>query len=76
MEVAGIPIFTFVAFILTIVSFVVDVIGFAAPYWYYFKVNGVSSYGGLWKYCVSSSLTTSCADYVDLENLSCKYSYK
>jgi hypothetical protein len=51
MEVAGIPILTFVAFILTIVAFVVDLIGFAAPYWFYFELAGNTHYGGIWKIC-------------------------
>lgn len=72
MEVAGIPILTFVAFILTIVAFVVDLIGFAAPYWFYFEVGGSTAYGGIWKQCVTTAGTTNCGDYVDSPNLSSK----
>ena len=69
MEVAGIPILTFVAFILTIVAFVVDLIGFAAPYWFYFELAGNTRYGGIWKICTTSASTTTCADYVDYPSL-------
>lgn len=72
MEVAGIPILTFVAFILTIVAFVVDLIGFAAPYWFYFELAGNTHYGGIWKICTTSASTTTCADYVDYPSLDSK----
>ncbi|XP_052091358.1 uncharacterized protein LOC127728150 [Mytilus californianus] len=65
-EIAGIPIFAFVSFILTIVAFVVDLIGFAAPYWYYVKISGTSYYGGIWLNCQSSS-ETNCNTYVNTE---------
>jgi hypothetical protein len=64
MEVAGIPILTFVSFILTIVAFVVDLIGFAAPYWFYFELRGDTVYGGIWKLCRTSASTTTCTDLV------------
>jgi hypothetical protein len=72
MEVAGIPILTFVSFILTIVAFVVDLIGFAAPYWFYFELRGNTLYGGIWKFCSTSASTTTCADFVDSPSLESK----
>ena len=73
MEVAGIPILTFVGFILTIVAFVVDLIGFAAPYWFYFELAGNTIYGGIWKACRTTLAgTTTCNDYVDSPSLSSK----
>jgi hypothetical protein len=72
MEVAGIPILTFVSFILTIVAFVVDLIGFAAPYWYYFELAGRTFYGGIWKRCGIEASTTTCKDVVDFPSLESK----
>jgi hypothetical protein len=72
MEVAGIPILTFVSFILTIVAFVVDLIGFAAPYWFYYELGGITTYGGIWKACTISPSTTICNDYVDFPSLGSK----
>ncbi|XP_063423217.1 uncharacterized protein LOC134707424 [Mytilus trossulus] len=70
MEIAGIPMLTFVGFILTIVALVIDLIGFAAPYWWYVSVGNAKTYAGLWKYCGGySGASTSCVDYVDLENI-------
>ena len=68
MEVAGIPILTFAAFILTIVALVVDLIGFAAPYWFYAKIGSDKSYGGLWKVCGTSGSTTICVNYSNPES--------
>jgi hypothetical protein len=72
MEVAGIPILTFVSFILTIVAFVVDLIGFAAPYWYYLERAGATSYGGIWKICTIVASTTNCNNVVDFPSLDSK----
>lgn len=72
MEVAGIPILTFVAFISTIVAFVVDLIGFAAPYWFYFELAGKTYNGGIWKACATIASTTTCIDYVDSPSLESK----
>ena len=72
MEVAGIPILRFVAFILTIVALVVDLIGFAAPYWFYLEVGGSTAYGWIWRECATTASTTNCVNYVDFPNLSSK----
>ena len=72
MEVAGIPILTFVAFILTIVALVVDLIGFAAPYWFYLEVGTGTTYGGIWKLCSSTPSRTECGGYGDILNLGSK----
>lgn len=69
MEIAGIPMLTFVGFILTIVALVVDLIGFAAPYWWYIETGNTKTYGGIWKLCGDTGVSTSCADYVDIKNL-------
>ncbi|VDI31990.1 Hypothetical predicted protein [Mytilus galloprovincialis] len=69
MEIAGIPMLTFVGFILTIVALVIDLIGFAAPYWWYVSSGNIKSYAGLWKLCGGIGGITSCGDYVDVKNL-------
>ncbi|VDI06851.1 Hypothetical predicted protein [Mytilus galloprovincialis] len=51
MEVAGIPLFSFISLILTIVAFIIDIVGFATPYWYYREVAGIAIKAGLWKTC-------------------------
>ncbi|XP_076092582.1 uncharacterized protein LOC143063991 [Mytilus galloprovincialis] len=68
MEIAGIPMLTFVGFILTIVALVIDLIGFAAPYWTYREIGNGKVYAGIWKSCVSGG-STICTDYVDVKNL-------
>jgi hypothetical protein len=42
-------------FFVTIVSFVLQLIGFATPFWSYADVNGVSYSSGLWELCVSGT---------------------
>lgn len=69
MEIAGIPMLTFVGFILTIVALVIDLIGFAAPYWWYLEIGNGKLYAGIWKSCGDNGVSTSCTDYVDVKNL-------
>ncbi|XP_063420879.1 uncharacterized protein LOC134706100 [Mytilus trossulus] len=57
---------TFVGCILTIVATVFDLIGFAVPYWYKYRVSGLIEYhGGLWSSCIKSSITTACSSLLD-----------
>lgn len=65
MEVAGIPLFSFISLILTIVAFIIDIVGFATPYWYYRKVAGIATKAGLWKICIP--------ECINIENQKCKY---
>lgn len=68
MEVAGVPLFSFISLILTVVALIIDIVGFASPYWYYQKfaaLNDVVYKAGLWKTCTP--------DCVNAENLKCKY---
>lgn len=65
MEVAGIPLFSFISLILTIVAFIIDIVGFATPYWYYREVAGIAIKAGLWKTCSP--------ECVNIENQKCKY---
>ncbi|CAC5397712.1 unnamed protein product [Mytilus coruscus] len=61
MEVAGVPLFSFISLILTVVAFIIDIVGFATPYWYYRKIaalNDVTYKAGLWKIC-----TPDCINY-------------
>ncbi|XP_052091371.1 uncharacterized protein LOC127728161 [Mytilus californianus] len=69
MEIAGIHMLTFVGFILTIVALVIDLIGFAAPYWWYIESLNTKRYAGLWKLCFDSGSSTTCGDFVDSDNL-------
>jgi hypothetical protein len=58
-------------YIITIVAFVIHLIGFATPYWYVKEKTSVVStrssttkeYLGLWKYCLSSSSISTCGRY-------------
>ena len=51
-------------YIITIVAFVIHLIGFATPYWYLFSnTTSYAVYFGLWKYCVSISSITTCGRY-------------
>jgi len=47
-------------FILTIVSFLFQLIGFATPFWIYASVADKKSYQGLWQGCASEAGTTIC----------------
>lgn len=50
-------------YIITIVAFVIHLIGFATPYWYFFEIKATiltvsvttKKYFGLWTYCGSVS---------------------
>jgi hypothetical protein len=58
-------------YIITIVAFVIHLIGFATPYWYVNERTLVvltisyttKTYFGLWKYCRSISSITTCGRY-------------
>ena len=57
-------------YIITIVAFVIHLIGFATPYWYmedktvsYTTPYTVTYYFGLWKYCYIRSSITTCGRY-------------
>ena len=47
-------------FILTVVSFLIQLIGFATPYWDYLSIGDSTSYGGLWVQCSSYKDKSKC----------------
>ena len=53
------------ALFLTIVAFILGLIGFGTPYWYYKSETGCTRYGGLWHTCTTIGLSTTCFDMVD-----------
>lgn len=70
MAVCGITNKHLAALIFTILAFIVDLIGFAAPYWYYEKVGTNSkAYSGIWRFCSETASTTVCFNYLDSSNL-------
>lgn len=48
-------------FILTVVSFLFQFIGFATPYWIYVSIGDSKLYQGLWLGCHSVAGITKCA---------------
>ncbi|CAG2196187.1 unnamed protein product [Mytilus edulis] len=58
MEVAGVPLFSFISLILTVVALIIDIVGFASPYWFYKTYNGIASKAGLWKTCAPDCVNT------------------
>ncbi|KAK3582727.1 hypothetical protein CHS0354_039768 [Potamilus streckersoni] len=58
-----------IVFILLILCFIIDLIGFAIPFWYSkeYTILGanVKSYGGLWDLCGESGIAKSCANIKD-----------
>jgi hypothetical protein len=54
-------------YIITIVAFVIHLIGFATPYWYVKEITLVSITfkinHGLWQYCFGTSSTSTCGRY-------------
>jgi len=44
------------------VAVLLDIIGLATPYWNYQSLFGSSVSTGLWKYCVTASTVSACAD--------------
>jgi hypothetical protein len=47
-------------FILTVVSFLIQLIGFATPYWDYLSIGDSTWYGGLWVRCSSDEDKSKC----------------
>jgi len=47
-------------FILTVVSFIIHLIGFASPFWSYASISGVKVSLGLWQVCVTKDEQTIC----------------
>jgi hypothetical protein len=47
-------------FILTVVSFLFQLIGFATPYWIYISAGDAKVYQGLWQECQSVPSLTEC----------------
>ena len=47
-------------FILTVVSFLIYLIGFATPYWTYISAGDAKVYQGLWLVCHSVPSLTQC----------------
>ena len=46
--------------IVTVISFIIHLIGFASPFWNYQSNVGLTEYNGLWQHCVSGENLTSC----------------
>ena len=53
------------AFCFVIVGFILDVIGFSVPYWYYENNGGTKMYEGLWKKCSEVALVMTCQNWTD-----------
>ena len=51
-------------FILTVVSFLFQLIGFATPYWIYISNGDGKFYEGLWQGCASEAGTTKCGKLI------------
>ncbi|XP_061172620.1 uncharacterized protein LOC133181966 [Saccostrea echinata] len=53
--------FFVIGFVLQIIALVIDIVGFASPYWIKGEssIDGikVEAHGGLWKYCISSDFS-------------------
>jgi len=47
-------------FILTVVSFIIHLIGFASPFWSYISNPSVKSHFGLWEGCATEDEQTTC----------------
>ena len=54
------PPVSIVGFILTILFFIIHLIGFASPVWNYKSNVGLTEYYGLWQRCVSGDKHTKC----------------
>jgi hypothetical protein len=54
------PPVSIVGFILTILFFIIYLIGFASPVWNYKSNLGLTEYYGLWQRCVSGDKHTNC----------------
>jgi hypothetical protein len=52
-------------FILTVISFIIHLIGFASPFWTFISKPDFTLYYELWQYCFSADEQTTC------ESLSC-----
>ncbi|KAL3837604.1 hypothetical protein ACJMK2_022952 [Sinanodonta woodiana] len=54
---------------LLVFCFILDLVGFVIPYWYYTESTllgyTVKAYGGLWTACSQVSLVVGCGDYVN-----------
>lgn len=53
------------ALFITIVAFILGLIGFSVPYWYYNSKSGCYRYGGLWRTCTDIGSSTTCVGMVD-----------
>ncbi|XP_063419737.1 uncharacterized protein LOC134704884 [Mytilus trossulus] len=51
---------TVAGFLSAIVSSVLQLIGFATPFWIYVKIQGVAVHSGLWQACISTTCTSGC----------------
>jgi hypothetical protein len=51
-------------FILTVVSFLFQLIGFATPFWWYASIADAKAHEGLWQVCGSNAGTTQCVQII------------
>ncbi|CAG2216690.1 unnamed protein product [Mytilus edulis] len=58
MGVCGIEDGQIIATVLTILACMINVIGFAAPYWYFDNNGKEDIYFGIWQYCTSNPATS------------------
>lgn len=49
-----------VCFVLVLLAFIFDVVGFAVPYWYYYTIGNIKYYGGLWRWCTNTAGVVIC----------------
>ncbi|XP_063423218.1 uncharacterized protein LOC134707425 isoform X1 [Mytilus trossulus] len=66
MGVCGIVDEQIIATVLTILACMIDVIGFAAPYWYFDDSGKEYIYFGIWQYCTSNP-ATSCINLPNIQ---------
>ncbi|KAK3582717.1 hypothetical protein CHS0354_039754 [Potamilus streckersoni] len=68
MSSGGTSAFKKLVIVLLVFCFILDLVGFVIPYWYYTESTllgiTVKSYGGLWTVCSEVSLLLTCGDYV------------
>ena len=58
---------TIIALCLVVTAFILDIIGFAAPYWYYEEDGSKKLFEGIWKTCSEEFDITTCVNFVDID---------
>lgn len=52
---------------LVLTAFILYIIGYAAPYWYYEEDGSKIMYEGIWKNCSEEFDITTCVNFADIE---------